>query len=397
MGRQSSRIYFQGKDHKDIYFQGHYHDKMYIGSQLVWEKIKGGKWRLEETNTTFPLYNIVFGNGIFLSAIQNNGLLHIRTSCNGVDWTDYTYDWPFGNGVNIIVFFANNIFFIVSASGLVKTTNGESISDLINSVTFNTSSFTGEAQLSGIGATYPETKYASDGDYIYVIKKYVPGVPSGYLRATHGVFVYRSSDGEIWNCINAELNVWSSSSSVFRELIGDYYPRDNDFSAKMIKDGIMYGKLMKGDYSSSVHYPSTFKTKYGYTDFKSYSDMFTDCNYFYAYKNRLSMVNVDGTWKYSINLDDWYEDILEHYSIPIHGTSSPKSDIRLYNDDYKVMSFKDGNYVTHVLLDEDCNLIDYESYENDKFTVVSVVYGNGIFLVTNQYLNENTVYIRTEV
>lgn len=38
MGKQSSRIYLAGGDHKEIYFQGHYHDKMYIGSELVWEK-----------------------------------------------------------------------------------------------------------------------------------------------------------------------------------------------------------------------------------------------------------------------------------------------------------------------------------------------------------------------
>lgn len=42
MGRQSSRIWYRGKDHKDIYFNGYYHDKMYIGSQLVWEKLKLG-------------------------------------------------------------------------------------------------------------------------------------------------------------------------------------------------------------------------------------------------------------------------------------------------------------------------------------------------------------------
>ena len=42
--RQSSRIYFAGKDHKDIYFRGHYHDKMYIGNKLVWEKLKGGEY-----------------------------------------------------------------------------------------------------------------------------------------------------------------------------------------------------------------------------------------------------------------------------------------------------------------------------------------------------------------
>ena len=39
MGKQSARIYFQGKDHKEIYYQGHYHKAMYIGSQLVWEKL----------------------------------------------------------------------------------------------------------------------------------------------------------------------------------------------------------------------------------------------------------------------------------------------------------------------------------------------------------------------
>ena len=40
MGKQSARMYFRGKDHKEIYYQGHYHDAMYIGSTLVWEKLK---------------------------------------------------------------------------------------------------------------------------------------------------------------------------------------------------------------------------------------------------------------------------------------------------------------------------------------------------------------------
>ncbi len=40
MGMQSARLIYRGKDHKDIYFQGMYHDKMYIGSSLVWEKIR---------------------------------------------------------------------------------------------------------------------------------------------------------------------------------------------------------------------------------------------------------------------------------------------------------------------------------------------------------------------
>ncbi len=44
MERQSSRIYFEGKYHKDIYFQGHYHKAMYLTDSagnptLVWEKL----------------------------------------------------------------------------------------------------------------------------------------------------------------------------------------------------------------------------------------------------------------------------------------------------------------------------------------------------------------------
>lgn len=40
MGKQSARMVYKGKDHKDIYFRGKYHDAMYVGSELVWHKIK---------------------------------------------------------------------------------------------------------------------------------------------------------------------------------------------------------------------------------------------------------------------------------------------------------------------------------------------------------------------
>lgn len=40
MGKQSARMVYQRKDHKDIYFRGKYHDAMYVGSELVWHKIR---------------------------------------------------------------------------------------------------------------------------------------------------------------------------------------------------------------------------------------------------------------------------------------------------------------------------------------------------------------------
>lgn len=45
MGKQSARLYYKGKDHKDIYYKGHYHVKMYKGDQLIWEKLKSSEWK----------------------------------------------------------------------------------------------------------------------------------------------------------------------------------------------------------------------------------------------------------------------------------------------------------------------------------------------------------------
>lgn len=41
MRKQSSTIYYRGQTHNEIFFDGHYHDAMYIGNQLVWEKLAG--------------------------------------------------------------------------------------------------------------------------------------------------------------------------------------------------------------------------------------------------------------------------------------------------------------------------------------------------------------------
>lgn len=43
MGKQSARLYYRKKDHKDIYFQGNYHNAMYVrkdgDAELVWRKL----------------------------------------------------------------------------------------------------------------------------------------------------------------------------------------------------------------------------------------------------------------------------------------------------------------------------------------------------------------------
>lgn len=39
MGKQSARLYYQGKDHKDIFFHEKYHGKMFKNGQILWEKL----------------------------------------------------------------------------------------------------------------------------------------------------------------------------------------------------------------------------------------------------------------------------------------------------------------------------------------------------------------------
>lgn len=39
MGKQSSRLIYRKKDHKDIYFQEKYHRAMYLGNRLLWKKL----------------------------------------------------------------------------------------------------------------------------------------------------------------------------------------------------------------------------------------------------------------------------------------------------------------------------------------------------------------------
>lgn len=95
MGRQSSRLYFRGKDHKDIYYNGHYHDAMYLSDgegnlTLVWEKLKGelipyismvsyvgGKYYLvaESSEFTTDLGYPVLYEGESLSKMKKRGLI----------------------------------------------------------------------------------------------------------------------------------------------------------------------------------------------------------------------------------------------------------------------------------------------------------------------------------
>lgn len=139
MGKQSARIFFQGKDHKDIYFNGYYHDKMYIGSMLVWEKIESSKWIWRE-RIAFRLNDCDYleaGNGIFLTCLLNPEFhefeeytekTFIMTSRDCVNWNLYKYDFDIvGYGLETLIFKNGYFNFINSSEMYYRTTDGSDL------------------------------------------------------------------------------------------------------------------------------------------------------------------------------------------------------------------------------------------------------------------------------
>lgn len=66
MGKQSARLYYRGKDHKDIYFQGKYHNAMIVrkegDAEIVWRKLYDEGYfvytAMQGTAILYPKYRI---------------------------------------------------------------------------------------------------------------------------------------------------------------------------------------------------------------------------------------------------------------------------------------------------------------------------------------------------
>ncbi len=111
MGRQSSRLYFQGKDHKDIYYNGHWHDEMYLSDDegkvaLTWKKLKGklipyismlsyvnGKYYLVAESSKDPSvsgYPVLY-TGSSLTRMKNRGLIFGDNPIRGYYYVMHAY------------------------------------------------------------------------------------------------------------------------------------------------------------------------------------------------------------------------------------------------------------------------------------------------------------------
>jgi hypothetical protein len=80
--KESSLIYYRGKNHKDIFYRGKYHKAMYLGNNLVWEK-------LEEDNGEVGGNEFIFTSNEDWSEDENFGKVSFSVKGNiKIDWGD---------------------------------------------------------------------------------------------------------------------------------------------------------------------------------------------------------------------------------------------------------------------------------------------------------------------
>lgn len=404
MGRQSSRIFFQGKDHKDIYFQGHYHDKMYIGSTLVWEKLKSKLWVKKQTNIElFPSSQLKFGNGIFMAvgADKDGKKTLIRTSENGYKWEEYEYDTPFNNAANVSLHFVNGKFLLAGQGGIVTTQNGKSLSKLINVFTYNTLNYSGTLKAPSYNSCGLDM-YISDNDYIYATLP--PGSSPGTkakFNSYYGAIVYKSSDGEIWNSINAKTASYTSTSGYTEEyLIADCFPDEYSLGYFILFNNNFYGNIENGKYGSVLPHPSEYENLMGYTtNFKTSTKIF-DNGYFYARgmgTNRtVAAHQIENEFEYSIDFQSWSNDLINEligeskYTVKSYGTLLRNSKYVLLAD----VSLTNNPNVLAIVMDKNINVLSAEELGTDCSHYANVAMGNGIILIDNYgENNKRTVMI----
>lgn len=82
MQKQSARLYWRNKDHKDIWYRGHYHCALFKGSELIWHK------SLEKVHLCWTRDNRMYGNCTVLGVFDPD--------TKTVRWNTRFLPYPYG-------------------------------------------------------------------------------------------------------------------------------------------------------------------------------------------------------------------------------------------------------------------------------------------------------------
>lgn len=213
MGKQSARIYYQGKDHKDIYYDGHYHDAMYLGSQLLWKKIKQG-WELAGyfEGTGF-CQKVTYGNGMFLfwSCTKSQIQLIVTSDC-GESFQIYSHSAGkyYFQPSYIKVYYASGHFIILNPEFICTTTDGSDFNIVYTrsyhagpySITY---SFGSAPRNHEEFYVYGNVAYANFGGNIVKSAVVNSGIVSNRVEVLSDDMYFYSYDGVNWYMLNGSV------------------------------------------------------------------------------------------------------------------------------------------------------------------------------------------------
>lgn len=323
MGRQSSRMYFCGKDHKDIYYQGHYHDKMYIGSQLVWEKLNAALWEVFRINNIFnvAVHDTAFYDGLFMALVEHveEGRCYLYTSENGVDFETLLLEARISSPNVYRLYCKNNTVYLLGSNG-----NGYAISEGVVSTLTTTKYFMFGYEVGfTIDADCEDRLFINNKNKVYHLKSCLYGSAesedeSVVLSIHAGYYLFESEDMINWHCINCSIYNTTQTDYIMHQV---YCPvglkagtlAETDYSY------FMYGQICKVTATTEGTYNLSYEDMFLQTsDFMSYVpiselEQATAGHILWEHNNVFTIhhfvVNVGSTILYTKDFEKFYENV----------------------------------------------------------------------------------------
>ena len=231
--KQSATIWFQGNPHKEIYFQGHYHDKMYIGNQLVWEKLD------ESNNKLSMIYDTAYNNEYYAyGRIQERD----PSTTNGYKDT-YRFaiaKYNFRRRVYEKICHVSNNSFYNNVTGMIAFDEG-----FIFKINQNSAEFYKFCDKEGTITDLP-----SDNVEFATAYNYTPASMSGKVFTNKGIidfkytvgFVYKDYDGNTLSSIPYKFDDYTTNGYLTTyngAIYACVYKKRNGYNAYMLEIGTL--------------------------------------------------------------------------------------------------------------------------------------------------------------
>lgn len=400
MGKQSARIFFQGKDHKEIYFDGKYHNAMYQGNKLIWKKLKSAGWEKFETE----MYGVCCGNGVILTADYD----HIYTSTDGIIWTQgasITMSLPAIKASEAKIIYLNGFFyifrtvefivgfFISKGTYVYRTYDGKTIEKLkVNNERKDTTPHN----------IIPFKAFViSENQEVFAIDK-----------EDYGAEVWRSEDCINWKTIN--IKEYQLGSSLRKPLT--FLPK-NAYHTSNLKheNGYWYffGKvydhsIKEGNIEVTTRTGRFWKTK-SFQEFEEAlfkGTKIDDTNWkranWYAFKSEC-LSSEDAKWNYNIFGDEWEEahNIFGISASELNGIEIIESSLaagienKIFSITGKVQRNVIANFAGLIVCKEGTKKVEFFKTTEGCGTILKL--NNTYYAYSRSWIfNKNIVYIRKE-